>query len=227
MEGAVDPAVLLPVVLLVVAEFSTLARDLDLTAAVREGRPPLAVDFLVHGTLTYPRVLGSVGQSLLRLTVGPVRSTVSQGWKPPVLDRSTPIRRRVEGAVATGQVVLFPNLGQFGVIHLTNTGLLVVTYSAASRTGPGGGLPFVEYLLAIVVTLLPLLEVSEYEHVQRHVDPVYSFTVHLGVNVGFLLFVALRRQAVPPAVYAGWWFLAGYLFLVTLALDIRRMEDNE
>lgn len=228
----VDPTVLLPVVLLVVAEFSTLARDLDVRAAVAEGRPPLVVDFVVHGTLTYPAVVRRRAAAVLAPSSAVLRERTA--WTPSV-PKGPSLPVRVRKAALTAQTVLLPNLGQFGIIHLTNVGLLVFTF-AATTSSSGMGPSFAQYLLAFVVVALPLLEVGEYDTIQTAVDPVYSFAFHLAVNVGIVAIAVppcpvidarfARAPLLAALPYAAWWLGAGYLYLVVLAVDIRRTANH-
>ncbi len=233
LERMVDPTVLLPVVLLVVAEFGTLARDLDLQEAIAEERPPLVVDFVLYGGLTYPAVVRRRAITALGPAGPLIRDRIN--W-----DRAVSIRPdvpvRVRAAVLTAKRVLVPNLGRFGIVHLTNVGLLVFVFAATTR-GPDTGLSFVQYLLAFVVVALPLLEVGEYDTIQTAVDPVYSFAFHLAVNVDIVVFAAPPASIIDAEVgrtptlaalpYVAWWLAAGYLYLVVLAIDIRRIGNHQ
>lgn len=226
----VDPTVLVPVVLLVVAEFSTLARDLDLRAAVAEERPPLVVDFVIHGGLTYPRVLRREVAGILH----PVLAVAAERTGRELdLPNRPAVPEDVRSVAEVARPVLLPNLGQFGVVHLTNSGLLIFAF--ATTAGSGTGLSYVQHLLGVVLAMLPLLEVGEYGEIQAALDRMHSFAFHLGVNVDvFIAFVRppsfLEDGVTPvasPYVYLVWWFATGYLYLVVLAADIRRMGSQE
>lgn len=235
LERIVDPTVLLPVVLLVVAEFGTLARDLDLREAVAEERPPLVVDFVVHGVLTYPIIISDVLVDVSSPVLAPWVSTARDLLDREVVSgRHDYVPERLSEDAEVVRTVLLPNLGQFGLLHLTNSGLVVFTFYATMTSAASVELSFVQYLLAFVVVMLPLLEVGEYDQVQSRVTPVYSFALHLGVNCSIVSLAAVRpellvavfgnRPFLSLSTYVVWWLAAGYLYLVLLALDIRRME---
>lgn len=232
LERMVDPTVLLPVVLLVVAEFGTLARDLDLQEAVAEERPPLVVDFVIHGGLTYLKV----AHREVTETFAPLVAVATQPMEALELPNRPAVPDDVRSIAEVARPILLPNLGQFAIVHLTNTGLLVFAF-AATASGSKTGFSFVQHLLVFVVAVLPLLEVGEYENIQEAVEPVYSLAVHLGVNVNVVIIsvapppfldgsVATSPAVTTPA-YLTWWLAAGYLYLVVLAVDIRRMENEE
>lgn len=207
-------SVLAPVLLLVIVELSSIAREIDLKNSVSEDHAPIILNGLL-GIVFFPlQLLYPIFNAAF--SIDPV------GW---LQSRGNPL----EGTLITRATdILIPKLGRFSLIHTVNNGLLIsgIYATAGQFSGPNRffSLPV---LFFVALSILPVFEVSEYDRLLREVSDQGSYFIHVWLNFIFTLNVVTSPESVTPRVFVFWILLTSYLFLVFLAHDIANLSTGE
>lgn len=218
-ENGYQYTVLAPILLLVIVEFSSIAREIDLKQAVAQDHEPLILEALL--LIVFLPIL---------LPLAALRSVLGIDVYSWLKDQGTRLEGSFLGKLTNDTLprltgIFVPKLGRFSLIHSVNNGLLITGIYVTAGQFSGHNRYFsLPVLFFVALAVLPIFEVSEYDRIVSEATERRSYFIHVWLNFTFFFSAINRPTPMPMNEFIFWILFTSYIFLVALAVDIEELN---